>query len=165
MTSNRVIRDNKGAWRLVIPILACIFFLHSMSGLGETTDSNSKVVFVSGMPDDQKEGFVKAWKLEEKHAEYLVKAREFFKKGEYDQALSILSEALNYVTENRLDGWNIHWRLAEVYEKLRMREDFVKEIDWLLQDVRNEETRQKIISWKDNVLSGRDGETHNTFGW
>lgn len=89
---------------------------------------------------------------EEKYFEFIKKGKDFLAEKKYPQAIQCFREGLQYAEENKIFPWNLKWRLADAYEFVGDRENFIKEIDWLIGHCENEKTKQDFINRKENFL-------------
>ena len=137
-------------------ILLCVFFMRigmSMSQDSQKKDSQTETrTLIIGVPKDSAEVLMKGLEKEEIYAQYLKQGRELFKKQEYGKALEVLLEGLSYADENKIHAWNLHWRLADVYEALGKKGEFLKEIDWLIEHSHSKKTTAQFIQRKETFL-------------
>ena len=76
-----------------------------------------------------------------------------FAKGQYKEARDKYILSLQIHQKHKSLEWLPRWYLAEVYEKLNDRENAGQQLDWLIKDCQNEETKKGLISRRDNLVN------------
>ncbi len=128
----------------------------------ETSNSQQKTrTMIIGLPENKQETFMRSMAKTEKKFELIRTARQFYQKTKYQEALELLLEALKYSNPDTMDAWNVRGGLADVYEAMGKKDEFLAEINWLIEKCQNRDTKKKFIDRKNKFLFSKSKASGN----
>ncbi|MBI4000009.1 MAG: hypothetical protein HY351_05270 [Candidatus Omnitrophica bacterium] len=138
---------------LIITLMLINIFIPDAPASSNKEDGNNKVrTFIIGAPKAKGPALAQSMEKEEIYFNYVNTGRKLFEKKDYAKALSVLLKGYQYANINKIHAWNLHWGLADVYEAMGKKNEFLKEVDWLISKSRSEKTTQEFIERKQKFL-------------
>jgi len=148
-----LIQNKKFNFGLIFPfaLLAQIGAIAACAG--ENEPQNKNPIFVAGLDKSQEDQFAKNMDRIDREYLWIQEAEKHLSEKRYQDALNILKKAFHQVNPNNKDSWMVRRTLLDVYEAMGDRENFTKEIDWLIAHCQNEKTKKAFVERKQVFLN------------
>lgn len=137
---------------ILIWIVVIIFLGSNFNTMLYAADNNKTRTIAIGIPNDKSVAFQSGMNETSKYFEYIRQEKALYKNKKFEESEAVLKEGLIYATEHKIYPWNLRWHLADLYEIMGKKEEFLLEINWLIDNCDNDQTKKKFVERRQKFL-------------